>query len=182
MSEQHELHKERQHQEHTHHVTPITVYIFTFLALTVLMLLTTASKDWDLGSPLWNNVINLSIAVVKALLVIMFFMGVRWSTHLTKMFAIAGFVWLSLITITFGDYATRSWEPASGWYKLDAQGESADYPTASSDIAALWSLQTNQLATNHRAVKLKQMYPEETPFTKGHRIPWGQPGFQINEH
>jgi cytochrome c oxidase subunit 4 len=58
----------------------------------------------------FNIVIALLIAVTKASLVVWIFMGVRHTTNLTKLFVVAGLVWLSiLILITFSDYHTRSW-------------------------------------------------------------------------
>src|SRR5437660_12846279 len=87
------------HQEHAEHVIGVHVYRNTFFALVVLMLLTVGSSFIQFSSPLWNNLINLSIAMVKATLVFAFFMVVTYTTHLAKMFAIAGFVWLTLMAI-----------------------------------------------------------------------------------
>ena len=48
--------------------------------------------------------------MTKASLVAWIFMGVRFTTTLTKLFVVAGLVWLSiLILITFSDYNSRSW-------------------------------------------------------------------------
>ena len=47
---------------------------------------------------------------MKATLVILFFMGVRHNTPLTKVVAASGFVWLIvLFGMTMGDYLTRGW-------------------------------------------------------------------------
>ena len=62
----------------------------------------------DLGA--LNNVVMLAIACTKALLVILFFMHVRWSTRLTWVVAASGFVWLLILFgITMTDYLTRGW-------------------------------------------------------------------------
>ena len=38
-------------------------------------------------------------------------MGVRYTTQLTKLFVVAGIVWLMiLILITYSDYRTRGWQ------------------------------------------------------------------------
>jgi hypothetical protein len=38
-------------------------------------------------------------------------MGVRYSTRMTRLFVVAGLVWLSImILITGGDYLTRGWD------------------------------------------------------------------------
>ncbi len=38
-------------------------------------------------------------------------MGVRYSTNMTRLFVIAGLVWLTImILITGGDYLTRGWD------------------------------------------------------------------------
>jgi len=125
-------------QDHSHgianHVSDPKVFLRTFIALVFLMALTVASNFIQIN-PWVNNGINLGIALVKASLVVMFFMGVKQATKLTKMFAIAGFVWLTLITITFGDYATRSWEPVPGWDPHDAESHSAMQSDSISPLA-----------------------------------------------
>jgi cytochrome c oxidase subunit 4 len=48
--------------------------------------------------------------VVKATLVILFFMGVKYSTKLTKLTVGAGlFTFLVLIGMTLSDYISRAW-------------------------------------------------------------------------
>ena len=50
----------------------------------------------------------LTIAVVKMLLVILFFMHVRYSSRLTWIFVAAGFIWLLImLDLTLSDYLTR---------------------------------------------------------------------------
>src|SRR5260221_3136527 len=62
-----------------------------------------------------NNIIAMAIAVTKASLVINFFMGVKYATKLTKLWAMAGFVGFSLMFLVFGDYSTRKNEPTPPW-------------------------------------------------------------------
>jgi cytochrome c oxidase subunit 4 len=97
------------------HVVPVRVYVGIFVALLFLTGLTTAVAFVDLG-PL-NTVVALAIAVVKMLLVILFFMHVRNSSGLTRIVILAGFFWLAiLITLTLSDVLTRQWTPRpSGW-------------------------------------------------------------------
>ena len=90
------------------HVTPKSLYYFVFIALLVGTALTVVVAMFDLG-PL-NNVVMLSIACAKALLVILFFMHVRWSTRLTWVVAASGFFWLLILFgLTMGDYLSRGW-------------------------------------------------------------------------
>ena len=90
------------------HVTPKSLYYFVFLALLVGTALTVVVAMFDLG-PL-NNVVMLSIACAKALLVVLFFMHVRWSTRLTWVVAASGFFWLLILFgLTMGDYMSRGW-------------------------------------------------------------------------
>lgn len=59
----------------------------------------------------WNVVVALTIAVLKASMVAWVFMGVRYSTKMTRLFVVAGLVWLTImILITGGDYMTRGWD------------------------------------------------------------------------
>jgi cytochrome c oxidase subunit 4 len=48
--------------------------------------------------------------MTKALLVILFFMHVRWSTRLTWVVVASGFFWLLILFgLTMMDYLTRGW-------------------------------------------------------------------------
>ena len=90
------------------HVAPKSMYYMVFLALIVGTFLTVAVAKFDLG-PL-NNVVMLAIAITKALLVILYFMHVRWGTRLTWVVAGSGFFWLLILFgITMTDYMTRGW-------------------------------------------------------------------------
>jgi cytochrome c oxidase subunit IV len=91
-----------------HHVAPISLYLTIFGALMVGTILTVVVAKFDLG-PL-NNIVMLSIACAKALLVVLFFMHVRWGTRLTWVVAGAGFFWLLILfTLTMSDFMTRGW-------------------------------------------------------------------------
>jgi cytochrome c oxidase subunit 4 len=84
------------------------MYYAVFAALLVGTGLTVAVAFVDLGA--LNNVLMLGIAMTKALLVILFFMHVRWGTRLTWVVAASGFVWLLILFgITMSDYLTRGW-------------------------------------------------------------------------
>jgi len=97
------------------HVTSRKVYFLVFAALIVLTVVTWLVAQVDLG---WaNDVVALTIAVTKAVLVLLFFMHVRTSTRMTIVTATAGFFWLViLIGLTLADYLTRgsSWLPVPG--------------------------------------------------------------------
>jgi cytochrome c oxidase subunit IV len=103
-------------QAHEHHVTPVSVYLKTFGALVVFMILTIAVSRWDLGA--LNNVVAMVIAVTKATLVVLFFMGVKYNTRLTWLWAGLGFVWFLLLFGILSDYFTREWLPNPGWEQL----------------------------------------------------------------
>ena len=91
-------------------ITSTRTYILVGIALLVLLALTVAAAEFDLGP--WNTVIALAIAACKALLIILFFMEVRHSHHITWAYVAVGFFWLVLLFgLTFGDYLTRFWLP-----------------------------------------------------------------------
>jgi cytochrome c oxidase subunit 4 len=88
------------------HVTSRKVYFLVFAALLVLTGLTVVAAKADLGA--FNDVVALTIAVTKAMLVLLFFMHVRHSTRMTVLTALAGFFWLAiLLGLTLADYASR---------------------------------------------------------------------------
>jgi len=90
------------------HVSSKGLYYTIFATLIVLTGVTVAIARMDFGA--MNTPIALAIAGFKATLVILFFMGVKYNTPLTKVVAASGFVWLIILFgITMGDYLTRSW-------------------------------------------------------------------------
>ena len=90
------------------HVAPKSLYYLIFLALMIGTGLTVLVAKFDLG-PL-NNVVMLTVACAKALLVILFFMHVRWGSRLTWVVAGSGFFWLLILfSITMADYMSRGW-------------------------------------------------------------------------
>ena len=90
------------------HVVPVKTYLKIFAALMVFTAITVAVAFVDLG-PL-NNVVMLGIAVVKATLVVLFFMHVRYSTRLIPVVAVGGFLWLLILFgFTMSDYVSRGW-------------------------------------------------------------------------
>jgi cytochrome c oxidase subunit 4 len=90
------------------HIASPRSYVLVFLALIVGTGLTYAAALVDFG--FFNNVVMLAIALAKAALVILIFMGVRWSSRLTWVVAASGFVWLLILFgITMSDYMSRGW-------------------------------------------------------------------------
>ena len=102
------------------HIVPKKVYFLVFALLLALTALTTTVAFIDLG-PL-NTVAALVIAVTKALLVILFFMHIKYSPRLTRVVVVAGFFWLAiLLTLTLSDYRTRNWTPVpESWQSSQA--------------------------------------------------------------
>ena len=95
------------------HVLPLRIYFSVFFALLILTGTTVGVAFVDLGP--FNNVVALGIAVVKATLVILFFMHVRYATRLTSLVVLSGVFWLIIMVgLTFTDYATRGWLGVAG--------------------------------------------------------------------
>ena len=96
------------------HVIPVKTYYLVFTLLMVLLALTVGVAYVHLGT--FNAVAALTIAVVKALFIILYFMHVRYSSRLTWIFVGAGFFWLAmLITLTLSDYLSRGWLGPVKW-------------------------------------------------------------------
>lgn len=94
------------------HVAPIKIYLAVFLALLIGTAVTVGVAFLDLGFA--NNIVMLAIACTKALLVILFFMHVRWGTRLTWVVAGSGFFWLLILFfLGMADYVSRGWMPGS---------------------------------------------------------------------
>jgi cytochrome c oxidase subunit IV len=100
------------HEHATHHPTTRTYY-GVFAALVVLLLLTVLAAELEFGATdlarsRWNLAIAAAIASTKAVLIMLFFMHVRYSTPLIWLVAFAGIFWLAILFgLTFNDYWTR---------------------------------------------------------------------------
>lgn len=83
-------------------------YVIVWGVLLIMLLLTWGVAEVDLGR--WNPVLAMSIAMAKAILIVLYFMHVRFASRMTWLFAGAGFFWLAiLIGLTMSDYLTRGW-------------------------------------------------------------------------
>lgn len=95
-----------EHAEH-HIVTPVT-YGIVFITLLIFTGLTVWAAYVDLG--ILNPVVALAIACTKAVIVILFFMHVKYQSKLVKLTVMSGFfTFLVLITMTLTDYISRAW-------------------------------------------------------------------------
>lgn len=95
-----------EHAEH-HIVTPLQ-YGYVYITLLAFTLLTIFAADWNMG--VFNPVVALGIASTKAVVVILFFMHVKYQSGLIKMTVASGFfTFLILITMTLSDYISRAW-------------------------------------------------------------------------
>ena len=82
------------------------VYYLVFGALLVLLAVTVGVAQIDLGPV--NFLTAALVATTKALLIMLFFMHVRYSPPLIWLVAFAGFAWLAILfAFTLADYATR---------------------------------------------------------------------------
>jgi cytochrome c oxidase subunit 4 len=97
-----------------HHVINTWTSLMVLGALAVLMVLTIAASYWHMPV-VAANILAMAIACTKATLVMLFFMGLRWASNLTRLWAVAGFVTFSLMFIILFDYNTRSNEVAPSW-------------------------------------------------------------------
>lgn len=85
---------------------PQRIYVAVWSGLVVLLGLTLGLASLDLRP--FNLVVALGIATSKMLLIVLYFMHVRYSSRLTWVFVAAGFVWLLIfLELTLSDYLTR---------------------------------------------------------------------------
>ena len=90
------------------HVVPTRIYYTIFGILMLCTYLTVQIAFFDLG--IFNTIAALTIAVLKAALVVLFFMHVKYSTRLTWLVVTASLFWLAiLLALTLSDYTTRVW-------------------------------------------------------------------------
>lgn len=93
-----------------HHVVAKKTYYIVSAWLMLLLVLTVAAAQRDLGAA--NVPIALAIAIAKAILIVLFFMHVRYGSPLVRLFAAGGFFWLFIMLgFILADVQARS----SGW-------------------------------------------------------------------
>ena len=92
----------------SHHIVTPRVYAMVFGTLLVFTGITVFAAFQDMG---WANpVVALFIACFKAVVVILFFMHVKYQSRLIKMTIASGFfMFISLVVMTLSDYISRSW-------------------------------------------------------------------------
>ena len=90
------------------HIVPRTTYFAVFGALLVGTAITVAAANFDFGR--MNDIVAMTIAVTKMLLVLLFFMHVRYSSRLIWVIVASMFFWLLiLLLLTLTDYSSRDW-------------------------------------------------------------------------
>jgi len=93
------------------HIVQPRVYVTIFLALMGGTALTVLAAFYDFPGPM-NAVVAMTIACIKATLVVLFFMHVRYSGRLIWLVIAAALLWMAILfAITFSDYWTRMWQP-----------------------------------------------------------------------
>jgi cytochrome c oxidase subunit IV len=90
------------------HIVSPKIYVSVFLALLVFTGLTYSIALINLGP--FNAIVAITIAMIKSLLVILFFMHVKYSPKMTKVSIISGFFFLLiLLGLSMTDYISRPW-------------------------------------------------------------------------
>jgi len=111
---------------HGAHAT-VPVYLAVYVALVILLVVTVGIAQIDLGT--WNFKAAIAVATIKALLILLYFMQVRYSRPLIRMIAAAAFFWLGiLLSLTLSDYWTRQETPYSEVPELVVWKQNHDRP------------------------------------------------------
>ena len=90
------------------HILPTRVYYTIYGILLFCTYLTVQIAFLDLG--VLNTIAALVIATFKTVIVVLFFMHVKYSTRLTWAVVLGSVFWLGiLLALTMSDYLTRVW-------------------------------------------------------------------------
>ncbi len=91
------------------HILPKRMYILVWAALMGLMILTAILSRVPMGREI-NTLIALIIAAIKATLVLLFFMHLKYENYkLSAVVFVAGFFWLLIFFgLTLTDYLSRN--------------------------------------------------------------------------
>jgi cytochrome c oxidase subunit 4 len=94
--------------ENEHHIVRPRTYLMILVLLLVMTAVTTGAAFINMG--VFSPIVALAIACFKAVMVILFFMHIRYSSKVMMLTVGAGFfTFLILITMTLSDYISRAW-------------------------------------------------------------------------
>ena len=117
------------------HVSPKSTYYGIFGALMVLTAITVGVAFINLGA--FNFPVAIAIAITKATLVVLFFMHVKYSSQLTKLFvAMAFFFLIVLLGLTMTDYLSRGLNTYPGGAAGAGYGVRSETPTQGENTGA----------------------------------------------
>lgn len=87
-------------------VISLKAALLVWLALLISLLISWASA-YALSGPL-SDAINMLVAVSQVLLILVFYMHLKYTSHVNKLVATASIFWVIVILgLTLGDYLTR---------------------------------------------------------------------------
>jgi cytochrome c oxidase subunit 4 len=90
------------------HISPTRVYYTIFGSLMLLTAITVGVAFINLGR--LNFTVAITVAIIKATLVVLFFMHAKYSSRLTKLVIGGSFFFLfCLFGLTLSDYLSRGW-------------------------------------------------------------------------
>ena len=99
------------------HISPVRHYFYVYVLLVIFLGVTVWAALLDLG-PL-NIPIAMAIAIVKTILVVLFFIHLLYGTRLTKVWAVAGIFFLTfMFLLSMSDFRTRFF-PERGWHPVE---------------------------------------------------------------
>ncbi|NUQ28267.1 MAG: oxidase [Acidobacteriaceae bacterium] len=95
-------------EHHDHHIVGPSTYLVIYGTLLALTAITVAAAYVEMGA--LNPIVAVLIAVIKATVVILWFMHMKYQSKLLKLTIGAGvFTFLVLIAMTLSDYMSRAW-------------------------------------------------------------------------
>lgn len=100
-----------------HNVVPVRTYVTVFGTLMLLTFLTVAAAHVNIaqhlpfgGGNVMNDMVAMGIALVKATIVVLFFMHVKGSPRMIRVTIVSALVFLAILFgYTLSDYVTRGW-------------------------------------------------------------------------
>jgi cytochrome c oxidase subunit 4 len=126
------------------HISPKSTYYTIFGLLMVFTAITVFVAFVDVG--VLNCPVAIGIAITKATLVILFFMHVKYSSQLTKLFVVMAFFFMMILFgLTLSDYLSRGFRTYPG----GAGGAGYGVRTAATEGAAEHAEETESGAAAH---------------------------------
>ncbi len=123
------------HPSSHHMIVPVKTYVAVFVSLLVLTFVTVFVTRFDFGA--FNLIVALAIALLKAGLVVMIFMGLKWNKSFDRLAFFGSLVFLFIFfSLVFVDIPLRGYRGVEESQQINIKSPVKPFPKGTMPNAA----------------------------------------------